>query len=170
MFKVIGGVCVIIASMGLGFTFCEDLGQRRKVLSNIRQMMQYLAKRIEVECDTLAEAFLHTSKRVEDPFGEFLMQVYHRMMKQEGISIKEIWEEEATELAKIVTPNDLKNLQACMGQTGFSQKEQQIRVMAEYISHLEEEIKELDQTRNEKCKVYKTLGIMTGILLVVILW
>lgn len=170
MFKVIGGVFVVIASMGLGFSFCEDLGQRRKVLSDIRQMMQYLINRIEVECDTLMEAFLHTSKRVEGPFCEFLMRVYQRMMKQEGLSIKEIWEEEAKEFECVLIPKDLENFQACMGQTGFSQKEQQIRVMAEYISCLDEEIKEMDRTKNEKCKVYKTLGIMTGILLVVILW
>lgn len=170
MLKVIGGMIVILASSGLGLSFCEDLRENQRMLKDLRQMMIYIMNRIEASCDSLAEAFIHTAKRVKKPYSLFLENVYQRMIQNEGQNIKELWEEEAVLLNKTVPEKELEILKACMGQTGFSQKNQQMQMIQEYILYLENEIQSVEKTKAEKCKVFQTLGIMAGILMVVILW
>jgi len=170
MFKIIGALLTLTASSALGICFCEDLASRQKILGELLQMMNYISDRITVECDSLADAFLHTAGRLEEPYAGFLRQVSSRMEGDEGIPLDRIWQEEAERLKDVVGRRETEELQTCMGQTGFADKTQQTDYIGQYCQYLEKELAEIEKTKAEKGKVYKTIGIMTGILCVVILW
>ena len=57
-----------------------------------------------------------------------------------------------------------------MGQTGFHDKKQQTGYIQEYVKYLENKIEEMEKTKEEKFKIYKSLGIMAGFLFVIVLW
>ena len=170
MFKVIGACLTIFASGALGFCYCDDFKEKQQTLKNLLHMMEYISNRILVECDCLADAFLHTAKRMEEPYGIFLEQVAKRMMGEEGMTLNQIWQEEAVSLENTLGREELDVFKECMGQTGFHDKKQQTGYIQEYARYLEEKIEEMERTKAEKCKIYKTLGIMAGFLFVIVLW
>lgn len=170
MFKVIGACLTIFASSALGFCYCDEFREKQQTLKNLLHMMEYISNRILVECDCLSDAFLHTAKRMEEPYALFLNQVSKRMMGEEGITLKQIWQEEVVGLESTIGREELDVLKECMGQTGFHDKKQQTGYIQEYVKYLEEKIEEMEGTKAEKIKVYKALGIMAGFLFVIVLW
>lgn len=170
MFKMIGACLTMFASTAMGLCYCDEFKEKQDALKNLLHMMEYISNRILAECDCLTDAFLHTAKRLEAPYSTFLKNVAERMMGQEGISLAEIWSEETVCLEQVVSKVEIEALIKCMGQTGFLDKKQQISHIQEYTRYLEEKIEEMERTKNEKCKIYKTLGIMAGILFVIVLW
>ena len=170
MFKVIGGCLTIFASTALGLCYCDEFKEKQKILKNLLHMMEYISNRIFVECDCLKDAFWHTAKRMEEPYASFLKQVSERMMGEEGITLNQIWQEEAVSLECIIGKEELAVFKECMGQTGFHDKKQQTGYIQEYEKYLEEKIEDMEKTKAEKFKIYKMLGIMTGLLFVIVLW
>ena len=170
MFKIIGAFLTVFASSGLGFCYCDDFKEKQQVLKNLLHMMDYISNRISVECDCLRDAFLHTSKRMEEPYASFLSRVSRRMMGEEGIALKQIWQEEARSLVDTIGDEEFDVLKECMGQTGFHDKKQQTGYIQEYVKYLENKIEEMERMKEEKFKIYKSLGIMAGFLFVIVLW
>ena len=170
MFKIIGAFLTIFASSALGFCYCDDFKEKQQVLKNLLHMMGYISNRILVECDCLSDAFLHTSKRMEEPYASFLNQVSQRMMGEEGITLNQIWQEEVESLRSVIGSEELDVLRECMGQTGFHDKKQQTGYIQEYAKYLEDKIEEMEKVKTEKFKIYKMLGIMAGLLFVIVLW
>lgn len=170
MFKIMGAVFVLTASSAFGFCLCEELEEKERVLKTLLKMMRYISDRIMVECDSLSEAFLHASSRMEEPYQSFLLRISERMDGEEGIPVSQIWQEETETIANEIGAKEAANLAQCMSQTGFSDKSQQMGQIDQYCKELQNKISDMEKAKAEKCKVYQALGIMTGILCVVILW
>lgn len=170
MFKVIGACLTLFASAALGFCYCDDLREEQQILKTLRHMMEYISNRILTECDCLADAFLHTAKRMEEPYASFLYRVAERIGGEDGMTLTKIWREEVACLENTIGKDEMEVLKECMGQTGFLDKRQQTGHIEEYTSYLENRIEEIERTKGEKCRIYKTLGIMAGFLLVIVLW
>lgn len=170
MFKVIGACLTIFSTVALGLCYCDDLKEKQQNLKNLLHMMEYISNRILTECDCLSDAFLHTAKRMEEPYAGFLQNVANRMMGEEGMTLTHIWQEEVLCLESTIGREEMDVLKECMGQTGFHDKKQQTGYIQEYTKYLEDKIGEIERTKGEKCKIYKTLGIMAGLLFVIVLW
>ena len=63
-----------------------------------------------------------------------------------------------------------RELADCMQQTGFVDPAQQSRQIRNYCLELKKQMDELERAKEEKCKVYKAVGMLTGVLCVIILW
>lgn len=170
MFKMIGALLVLVASSAFGFCLCEEFEQKQEILATLLQMMQYISDRIMTECDSLSEAFIHTSARMEEPYSIFLAAVSERMDGEEGTPLARIWQEECSRLLEAIGEEETQQLLKCMDQTGFADRAQQTGQIGRYCEYLQKKLDGMEKTKADKCKIYKTIGIMAGILCVVILW
>lgn len=168
--KYIGFLLLLTGCSGLGMCFAEDYKERIQVLSKIHKMLCLISDRILTEKDSLPEAFFHTGGRFEGKWKQFLREMYEEMEKQSGKTLKEIWKEKSTILQDIIKERDFSAFQEAMKQTSFSTQAGQISAIKDYQMKVEEDLKELTEQKKEKCKLYQSLGIMSGILIVIILW
>lgn len=168
--KYLGFLLLLTGSTGLGMAFAEDYKERIFVLEQIGKMLTFISDRILTEKDTLPEAFFHTGGRFEGKWKQFLRDMYEETEKQTGAALEEIWREKSIILQDVMEERDFLCFQDAMKQTGFGTAEGQFRALKDYQIKVEETLKELTKQKKEKCKLYRTLGVMCGILIIVILW
>ena len=168
--KYIGFLLMFIGSSGLGMAFAEDYKQRILVLEKIRKMLTFICDRIRTEKDTLPEAFFHTGGRFDGKWKQFLRELYEESEKQTGVPLEEIWQEKSQILRQYMADEDFLQFKGAMKQTGFGTVEGQFEALTDYKQKVEKNLKELMEQKKEKCKLYQTLGVMCGILMIVILW
>ncbi len=168
--KYIGFLLLLTGCTGLGMSFAEDYRERIRVLSQIDKMLCFLSDRILTEKDSLPEAFFHTSNRFEGTWKRFLKEMYEETENQNGKTLEEIWREKSSHLQNLMEERDYIFFQDAMKQTGFSTETGQLGAFKDYQARIREQLKELTEQKKEKCKLYQSLGIMCGILIIVILW
>lgn len=170
MVKYLGFLLLFIGSSGLGMAFAEDYKQRILILERIKKMLTFICDRIRTEKDTLPEAFFHTGTRFDGKWKQFLRELYEESEKQTGAALEEIWQEKSEILREDMEEADFLQFRGAMKQTGFGTVEGQFGALIDYKQKVEETLKELLEQKKEKCKLYQTLGVMCGILMIVILW
>lgn len=168
--KYVGFLLLFAGSSGLGMAFAEDYIQRIAVLEAIQNMLVFLCDRIKTENDTLPEAFFYTAQRLEGRWSQFLRGLYEEAQKQTGIALEVIWKEKSEILREDMQPEDFEQFQSAMKQTGFGTASGQFMALDDYRKKVEKTVCELEAEKKEKCKLYQTLGVMCGILMIVILW
>lgn len=168
--KYIGFLLLLTGCTGLGMAFAEDYRERIRVLSQIDRMLCFIKDRILTEKDSLPEAFFHTGERFEGKWKQFLREMYEETEQQNGKTLEAIWKEKTSILQELMEERDFVLFQDAMKQTGFSTETGQLSALKDYQIRIQEQIEELTKQKKEKCKLYQSLGIMCGILIIVILW
>lgn len=170
MLKGIGFLLIILGSTGIGMSFAQDYCNRFQALQKIHKMVEYIADRIFVKKDPLSEAFLYAAKRMEGDYRKFLCAMYEDVEKKEGESLEHIWNKNSILLKDELIEQDLEEFCHAMEQTGFDNKEGQLRVLKDYLEAVSDKITFLKENKKEKCRLYEMVGIMSGILCILILW
>lgn len=168
--KYIGFLLLFTGCTGLGMSFAEDYKDRILVLEQIHRMLVFIADRILTEKDTLPEAFFHTGGRLDGKWKQFLREMYEETEKLEGKTIEEIWREKSVLLQDVMEERDFLLFKEAMKQTGFGTEAGQLGPLKDYQLRIEETIRELTGQKQEKCKLYQSLGLMCGLLIIVMLW
>lgn len=161
---------MLFGSSGLGMAFSEDFKQRIYVLEKIQKMLNYICERIMTEKDTLPEAFFHTGGRFEGKWKQFLRELYEETESRSGAALEEIWQEKSELLKEEMQQQDFLQFKEAMKQTGFGSTKGQLAALCDYEKKVQDTLEELSKQKKEKCKLYRTLGVMCGILMIVILW
>ncbi|MCM1160835.1 MAG: stage III sporulation protein AB [Roseburia sp.] len=168
--RYIGFLLLLTGCTGLGMCFVEDYKERIQVLSKIQKMLCLISDRILSEKDSLPEAFFHTGSRFEGKWRQFLREMYEETEKRNGKTLEEIWKEKSSILQGVIKERDFPAFREAMKQTCFHTQAGQLSALKDYQMKMEEDLKELTEQKKEKCKLYQSLGIMSGILLIIILW
>lgn len=168
--KWIGFCMVLLGSAGVGFAMVGEYGLRMQTLSQIRTMMHYINDMVLYECIPLAEAFKRTAARVESPFREFLTRVADQMEEFCGEDVSMIWNNNAELVRDVMDKRDYAEFLHCMQQTGFMDAKGQSQAFKAYEQSLELKLAGLTEQKEEKCKLYQTLGIMSGIFVCILLF
>lgn len=167
--KWIGFLLILLGSSGVGFSMVSEYGQRIEVLGNLKTMLGYISDMVLVECVPLAEAFRRCEFRMEDPYREFLHKVAEQMEEFCGENPSFIWKSNAGILKPLLKGKDYLSFCECMGQTGFMDVKGQSQALKNYEQSLEMLMKQLREQREDKCRLYQTLGIMAGVFVCILL-
>lgn len=168
--KWIGFICILLGCMGVGFCSVSEYKRQIVVLSQIAEMLRYLQENIKEQCMSLPEAFLHCSKRMRGEYQQFLQGVYEQLERFSGEDLALIWRGQAEKLKGKMKKEYFEMFYHCMDQTGFMSAKAQADALNLYEKELGAEIKKLSNQQDEKCKLYQSLGIISGIFLCVLLF
>lgn len=167
--KWIGLLLVIAGAGGVGFSLVGEYSMRIRMLEQIRNMMHYINDLVLYEYASLPEAFGRTAPRMEEPFAAFLQKVSGQMDDFSGEDVSFLWQNNAPILKEKLNKKDYKEFAECMKQTGFSDVKAQSRALKDYEQRLELLLHRLSEQKEEKCKLYRTLSIMSGIFVCILL-
>ena len=154
MLKLLGAVFILLATTWAGFETAKHISERPRQLRQLKVALQALEAEIMYAHTPLKEAAATLSKQMPKPLSWFF-EVFSKRLSAGHTSVRAAWE---------------NSLQEVWRMTAFKQGEYEImKQFGETLAHLErEEADALDrQSRYEK--MLKSLGFLSGLLLVILL-
>ncbi len=171
MLRLTGIFVLIFSCVGAGLWFERRERQRIRQLTELLRSMEYLKGEINFARTTLPEAMEAMGKRMQAPFQELFCRMAGEMRQRPGTGFGEIWravlDEESAKWDLL--PEDVENLyQACCN-LGYLDKEMQVHILDRYKKELEKTLEGLSGELPQKTKLYRSLGILSGVFLAILL-
>ena len=168
--KVTGCVFIITSCTGMGMLLGNEIRKRLEDLKSAKTIALLLRGDIRYAHTALPEALENVSKRHQGRLAPFLKKVSKDLKSYNGVSFSDIWKEAMkTELNKTSLTNKDK---ACLtefgDQLGYLDKDMQINHIDWYISQVEEDMKEISLDAKDKIRLYRSLGVLFGILITIL--
>ena len=171
MLKLLGAIIIVMGSSGLGFSLSQELIYRHRELKRLKRWMLYLHSQIRYQNTNLAVAFHDVAGKAEGLFGEFFEEVSKQMQRFEGDEFTVIWKKQVEErFAKSHMNKEDKEKLCSLGDTlGCLDKQMQLDTLDYYIEQLDLDIVQASENIKNNTKLYRSLGVMGGILITLII-
>lgn len=170
MFKIIGAVLIVMATTLIGFEISKRLSERPKQLRLFKSALQSLEAEIMYGHTPLHEASRKLSLQMPKPLSTFFEEFSNQLTSIETTvkdawqnSLQHIWKETALKQSEYEI---LLQLGENLGKHDRYTEQKQIILT---LTHLEREEKEAHEKQNRYEKMAKSLGVLSGLLIVILL-
>ena len=170
--KTVGMLCIIASATTLGWYVdrikkyrIEDLDDLKKILYMLHGEVAYSITPLPL---ALKEIISKSQARINCIFKELLKLIDNKT----GEGISALWDQAITNLKPYIylEEEDIKNL-ASFGQTlGYLDKEMQKKTIEITLAHIEEQIKKLERQQEKNGRLYRSLGVLGGCLICILLF
>ncbi|MFD1038454.1 stage III sporulation protein SpoIIIAB [Virgibacillus byunsanensis] len=168
--KWIGALLFIGTTTWIGFEVSNRLNKRPKHIRQLKNALQILEAEILYSQLPLKDAFETIAKQIPDPINSFFYTLSNSM-EEGNTDLFNKWNESINELLKVssLASNEqeiLKQFGRTLGQHDFDQQQKHIHLA---ISHLDRELEEARDNQFRYSKMAKSLGVLCGIFIVLLL-
>lgn len=160
-------LAIFALSTAIGFFIAKSHQNRVVELKEFKNILNIMKTKIKFTYEPLAEIFKQISKdnesEVEKIFGQMANQITY-------YQAKDVWEnciQDADISIKQEDKDVLKKLGKLLGQTDIEGQISEIEVIENF---LDMQIENAEEERKKNQKMYKTLGIVAGLVFVIILF
>ncbi|APH04445.1 stage III sporulation protein SpoIIIAB [Bacillus weihaiensis] len=170
MVKWVGAFLIIIATSWAGFEAAKLLSLRTRQLRQLKVALQSLEAEIMYGHTSLIVASQNISKQLSKPLSWFF-ELFAKKLGKGHTSVKDAWEESLKEIWRFTAFKQgeyevLKQFGETLGQHDRLSQQKHIKLT---LTHLErEEAEAVDRQRRYESMV-KSLGVLLGLLLVILL-
>lgn len=169
--KIIGCIMVVASSAGVGFYFSGELKSRIEDLRELYKLINLLRGDIRYASTPLPEAIQSISRRHQGRFFSFFNCISLQLEERSGHTFSEIWQSAVTcgLVNTSLSKKDKSHLIQFGDTIGYLDKEMQMNTMDLYLAQLEYELTDLTKTVKEKSYLCRTLGITSGIFIIILM-
>lgn len=171
MLKLLGIVLVVFSCTAMGWNQSIAVENRLRQLREIEKLVHLILGEITYRKEALPEVLLHTSRKAASPFDVFLREVAQQASLYQGECFSGIFRKHAEECLKNsnLTAKELETFMQLGEYLGWLDIEMQRNTMALYLEQLKQDIGNLSRELPVKKKLCRSLGVMAGIFLAIIL-
>ncbi|MFP7493666.1 stage III sporulation protein SpoIIIAB [Terribacillus saccharophilus] len=168
--KLVGAILVLIAATWAGFDLSRRLQQRPKQIRQLISSLQVMEAEILYSQTSIIETSENLAKQVPKPAAEFFHQLADQLqLHPEGLY--ECWEETtetwmSSTALKAAEKDIWLQFGRTLGQHDFEQQQKHIQLAR---THLERELEEAEEANQRYGKMFRNLGFLTGLLIVLLL-
>ncbi|MGN1270230.1 MAG: hypothetical protein ACI4UU_05135 [Clostridia bacterium] len=166
IFKLFILSMIIGASSAIGILFSKKYANREKELKEMKNSLNIFATKIKFTYEPIPNVFMEISNKIGGNVGNIFARAANRMQE---ISAGEAWVQALEETKYNLNKEDIsviKNLGRMLGQTDLEGQISEIEVVNEFLNSQLENAKE-ERRKNEK--MYRTLGLVCGLTIAIIL-
>lgn len=169
--KTAGVLLVILSCAGLGAEAAFRLKKRLRLLVTLKRMVSHLKGEILYANAALPEAFERTGRRNPGSAGDLFTEVARRLRQETGEEFAYIWEEAAGAFVKtsVLGKEEGEQLVKFGGHLGYLDRDMQEKTILFYLEDLDFAIKNLQRQEPEKCRLFMSLGLLSGLFLAVVM-
>lgn len=168
--KWIGALLFIAAATWIGFEWSQTLNKRPKHIRQLKNALQTLEAEILYSQLPLKDAFATIARQIPVPVQTFFKNLAAGLEKDNG-DLESLWKKEVDLL---INESALRNNEGeillqfgqTLGQHDFLQQQKHIQLT---IHHLERELEEARDNQFRYEKMAKSLGILGGLFIVLLL-
>lgn len=171
MMKLTGALLILFAATMLGFLQSAQYAKRPRQIRALMQALQSLETEILYGFTPLPHALNKIGRSLEAPIADLFTETAAQLSSSKGMSTKEIWDERVKSFwpETALGTNERSTLLQLGEHLGLSDREDQrkhIRLAMEQLKS-EEVRARSEQLRYEK--MWKSLGVLGGLLVVILL-
>lgn len=172
LLKILGSLMVIIASSLLGYVFSKDCVKRPQQLREMQSLLQVFENHITYLSMPLEEAFTLVGQAGSTEASIFFRIAADKLSQRSCISASEAWEAALKEGRKYTALNeeDESVLLAFGKMLGSSDLDGQLRNIGLTKTQLAMQEQKAEDCRKKNEKMYKGLGVLGGLAIVIILF
>lgn len=172
MMKFVGAVLVIGAAASYGFLQANHFAKRPKQIRQIIGALQRMETEIIYALTPLPEALVLLGKQIEEPLSSLFRTTGERLNMTAGTSTREIWQQTVKETWKRTSmkrPEQEVVLQ--LGHVlGLTDRGDQVKHLKLAVSQLQAEETESREEQRRYEKMWKSLGVLIGALIVILMY
>lgn len=171
MLKLVGCVLIMIASIGLAYNIQIELKQHQNRLFELRSLLTKIFWEMNYSMRPVEMVLLYQIKTQDECLDRILQEIGEHLVKKEAKSGEDVWREvfrkHRRELGLKTEESEIIE-QAGRAFFGKSVEENQ-KVLSLYQDRLDFLIEMERKERKEKQKVYQTVCVMSGLVLIILL-
>ena len=170
LMRIVGAVIVIGASTIAGIYYGNLETYRMRDLLEFKKALSILRSQIEYARTPLPEAMQAISARVRESMGKIFGMCAELLVYERNEKVAHIWEAsvEQHKDALFLTQEDVEQLKGFGAQLGNLDSEAQIMNISMLIDYIDGRVAHLNESRDKNRKLYRSLGILGGALIVII--
>lgn len=153
-------------STGIGILISKMYENRVKELKQFKNILNIIKTKIKFTYEPLAEIFNQISQEKSSKIEEIFENMTYKLAFE---NIKYSWMDAIQEADISITQEDkdiLKELGKVLGQTDADSQVNEIEVTESFLNM---QIEKAEEARKKNQKMYKTLGVVVGLVFVIIL-
>ena len=169
--KICGVVFVVFATSAYGYVLSRDLKKRLLELLEIKKIMFLLKGEIGYGFTPLFEAMGNIALRVSPPFSHILLSFAEREKEIKECAFKDMWEQEFEKglVSAHLSNSERERLIGLGSSIGLNDYKTQQTAIEAYMQEVENSIAELEKCLPAKTKLYRSLGVMLGVVITIII-
>lgn len=170
MMKLIGAMLIIIATTWTGFEFARHLTERPRQLRALKTALQSLEAEIMYSHTPLHEASRRLALQLPHPLAHFFATFAKKLTETET-TVRDAWEECLKEVwGKTALKRNEFEIMKQFGETlGRHDRQSQQKQIVLTLTHLEREESEAREKQAKYEKMVKSIGFLSGLLLIILL-
>lgn len=157
---------VLLISILLGNIISKRYTLRVKELKDFKNALNIIESKIKFTYEPLPEIFIQTSKLLSENISNIFINASKNMKE---LSSEEAWNKGIEETNTYLKKEDIENIKCFGKMLGKTDKEGQISQLELTKTFVEMQIKKAKEEEEKNSKLYKTLGIVCGLALVIVL-
>ena len=170
MIKLIGAILVLVSAYAIGSLLALRVKEQEKWLKDIKTALFLLLGELEYRQLPMPEALGAVGRRHGGRLEGFFQSLSEELAKKEGLSLQELWKRNAEPALKDCPLTAVQKEE--FGELGlyFSETDKATRrsSLDFYLNRLEEDIVKLRETGADKAYLCRTLGMLGGIFLLIL--
>ncbi len=169
MIKLIGAMFILAATTWCGYEVSRNLSERPKQLRQLKSALQSLEAEIMYGHTPLLEAARRLSAQLSKPLADFFQEFANKLTDTDT-TVRDAWENSLKEIWKTTALKQgeyeiMKQFGETLGRHDRNSQQKHIMLT---LTHLEREEAEARESQAKYEKMVKSLGLLTGILLIII--
>ncbi|MDP4093543.1 MAG: stage III sporulation protein SpoIIIAB [Bacillota bacterium] len=171
LLKLLGGLIVISASCLMGYAFARDCARRPKELRLLQVLLQMLENEISFLSNLLTDSMDKISYGHNGGVYDIFRGAANNLRKDEGHNAFEAWEMSVkNNIYKTGLNKEDEEILLSFGKMlGSSDVEGQLKNIKLTVNQLKVQEKKAEEARQKNEKMYKSLGFLGGLAVVIIL-
>ena len=163
MLKFLGIALLLSGTAGIGFGKARELDQRVEELRMLRQLIMLLEGEIRCTHRPLPELLISLGERFGPPFQSFLVETH------KSLTVQEVWKEQLILSRNKFHLNrqEYEELLEFGGMLGYLDIQMQTELCLWYEERLKISVQTAMAEAGEKRRLYRCLGILSGVVLAV---
>ena len=167
MLRLFGGVLVMLGIGALGFAKIAQMNKEVKILRGLVGALEEMEGEITFQLTPMPVVFWGLSQRMEEPLKSFFRRLSEGMEYLEEQALSTLWREE---VATLSLNQKARGILSELGEVlGRYDGEQQSRAIARTRESLSAILQHQEGEWAEKRKLYATLALTVGALVVILL-
>ncbi|MHA6251000.1 stage III sporulation protein SpoIIIAB [Oceanobacillus sp. CAU 1775] len=168
--KWIGALILITATTCIGLYLSNRLEKRPKHIRDFENALQILEAEITYSQASLQDAFHTLATQLPEPLKQFFSHLHQDMLSGKTDFVT-LWDRAVENLANQASykKNEveiIKQFGNSLGQHDYTQQQKQIRLT---LTHLDRELEVAREEQHKYSKLSKTLGVLSGVFIVLLL-
>lgn len=170
--KLLGSIIVLLSSGFLGYILSTDCKRRPQQLRELQSLLQMFENRISYLSEIVTEAFERINKSSKSEVGIFFASASEKLKSDRCMDACSAWEAAVREnIKKTALNKEDEEILISFGKIlGSSDLDGQIKNIRLSVNQLNLQEDKAEQSRNKNEGMYRSLGILGGLAVVIVLF